>query len=278
MLETLVFILVIAAIVLGDLVRTLFQKNTQLRSDLESRLHAIEKVEGPFERMLAGAGPALLKRALILNIHVYAKFWKDVLQLTPVQVEQIKMQLHNLKKEASDELFDRHFFEVRVRIEEWRGGYTHFEVAYPTSPLENPKSSSRYDGNRNERFWRFEIPRHEKEPRTAGTLWLETDGQRVTLHATGGRFGYASFFDSGPAPDNIFLAVPLSEGPLAERYFRPAFKLQYALNAYRYLQPWERFSINTLTFKKASAGNSGSKTVTCAPAQKELGRLPSTRC
>jgi len=147
MLETLVLILAIATMVLGNLVRTLFQKSTQLRSDLESRLHAIEKVEGPFERMLADAGPAPLKRALALNVQVYAKFWKDVLQLTPVQVEQIKMHVHNLKKEASDEAFDRHFFEVRVRIEEWRGGYTRFEVAYPTSPLENPKSSSRYDGN-----------------------------------------------------------------------------------------------------------------------------------
>jgi hypothetical protein len=89
--------------------------------------------------------------------------------------------------------------------------------------------------------WRFEIPPHEGERLTTGTLWLETNGHLVTLHATGGRFGYASFFETEPAPDNIFLAIPLSEGPRAEQYFRPAFKLEYAPNTYRYLQPWERF-------------------------------------
>jgi hypothetical protein len=237
-----VLVLAIATMVLGNLVRTLFQKNT----NLESRLNAIEKVEGPFERALADAGPAPLKRVLTLNVQVYAKFWKDVLQLTPAQVEQIKMHVHNLKKEASEKLFDEHFFEVWIRIEEWRGGYTHFEVAYPRSPLEKPKSSSVYGGNRDERFWQFEIPPQEGESPTGGLapfpgmLWLETKGELVTLHATGGRFGWASFSETKPAPDNIFLAVPLSEGPRAERYFKPALSFEYAPGCYRHLQPWER--------------------------------------
>ena len=82
MIEILVLILAVTAVVLGAMVHTLFQKNTQLRSDVESRLLTIERVEGPFARKLADGGPAPLKRAFTLKIQVYAKFWKDVFKLT----------------------------------------------------------------------------------------------------------------------------------------------------------------------------------------------------
>jgi hypothetical protein len=97
-------------------------------------------------------------------------------------------------------------------------------------PSEKPKSGRRYDGNHDERFWQFEIPPQADEW-SAGTLWLERKGELVTLHATGGRFG---------DPASVFLAVPLSEGPPAEQYFRPALPVEYASGAC-WFQPWGRF-------------------------------------
>jgi hypothetical protein len=241
MLEALVVILAIATMVLGALVSMLFQETKQLRSDLELRLQAIEQLEGPFARKLAEAGPAPLKRVLALNVKVFSKFWKDVLHLTPAQVEEVKVHLHNIRKDASAEVFDHCFFEVRIRIEEWRGGFTHCEVEYPSSPLLQPRSRSRYDGGRGEGFWHFNIPPYEGDRRSGGTLQLETNGRIVTLNATGGRFGYVSSVDTGPAPENVFLAIPLTEGPSAERYFKPAFRVDFAPECTRCLRPWERY-------------------------------------
>ena len=156
-----------------------------------------------------------------------------------MQLEEIKTQVHDLKKDASAEAFDEHPFNITVRIEEWRGGYTHFLVQCPLYPLEKPKFNSRYDGQHNENLWQFEIPPHEGKW-LSGWLWLETDGRFVRLYATGGRFGHASFVESGPAPENVFLSIPLSEGPAAEPYFKPDLKVEFAPQSYRYLLPWER--------------------------------------
>ena len=112
--------------------------------------------------------------------------------------------------------FDRCFSGIEVRIEEWRGGYTRFEAHYPLCPLEKPMSFNHYDGGHNADLWRLEIPPHEREGLT-GTLWLETDGRVVALYATGGRFGSASPVELKPRPENVFLAVPLNEGPAAEQ-------------------------------------------------------------
>ena len=90
LLEILVLVLAIATLVLGLLVRDLFQENTQLRSDLESRLVAIEQIKGPFARMLSDAGPAPLRRVLTLSIQLDAAFWKYVLRMTPAELEQTK--------------------------------------------------------------------------------------------------------------------------------------------------------------------------------------------
>jgi hypothetical protein len=93
MLEILVVILAHAAVVLGILVRILFLENARVRSDLESRLHAIENLKGPFVHKLALTGPAPLNRVLALNIYLDVRFWVETLQLTPLEIHELKTRI-----------------------------------------------------------------------------------------------------------------------------------------------------------------------------------------
>src|SRR5271168_2673632 len=93
MLGILVMLSIHAIVVLGVLVRILFQENKQVRSALETRLDAIEGLEGSFARKLADVGPAALRRCLILNIYLDVRFWVEVLQLTPLEMDEIKTRI-----------------------------------------------------------------------------------------------------------------------------------------------------------------------------------------
>ncbi len=143
--------LVLTVGVLGFLVRTLFLENKQIRSDLESRLKAIEGLEGPFARTLADAGPAPLKHALHFAIHLDTRFSTETLQLTPAELDEVKASIRvhdDLSKKAGAKDFDKWFYgDILVRIQEWRGGYTHVEVKYPLCPSEKPKTIDLYLGS-----------------------------------------------------------------------------------------------------------------------------------
>jgi hypothetical protein len=239
--DVLVTLVALAAVVLGILVRILFEQNNQIRSELESRLKAIEGLEEPFARKLADAGPAPLKRALNLAIHLDTRFWAETLQLTSAELDEIKasIRLHDvLSKEAGGEDFDKWFYaDIWVSIQEWRGGYTHIEVEYPFCPLAKPKTIDLYVGSGRD-LWQFDLP--DRPRLTSGTLWLEWNGSCVTLYATGGRFGWASLTDTKPATHNIFLTAPLQEGPKAEPYFKPDCRIEFYPGVYSFLPPWKR--------------------------------------
>jgi hypothetical protein len=241
--DVLVTLVALAAVVLGILVRILFEQNTQIRSELDSRLKAIEGLEEPFARKLADAGPAPLKRALNLAIHLDTRFWAETLQLTSAELDEIKasIRLHDvLSKEAGAEDFDKWFYgDIRVHIQEWRGGHTHIEVEYPFCPLAKPKTIDLYIGSRRDRLWQFDLPDRVGEFHS-GTLWLEWNGLCVTLYATSGRFGWRSLTETEPATHNIFLTAPLQEGPRAESYFKPDRRVEFYPDVYRFLPPWER--------------------------------------
>lgn len=100
--------MVLTVIVLGVLVRTLFLENKRIRSDLEARFKAIEDLDGPFACKLADAGPTPLNRALSLAIHLDIRFWAETLQLTSVELDEIRksIRLHDVlsKQTALDDL------------------------------------------------------------------------------------------------------------------------------------------------------------------------------
>src|SRR5579862_5458949 len=130
--EILTVLLACAALVLGVLVKILFERNRQVRSGFESRLQAVESPEGRFQRKLAEAGPAPLKRALSLAIHLDPRFWTETLQLTESELDEIKTRIYMpsyLSMSTAVEDFDKWFQgHLRVRIQEWQGGYTHIVV------------------------------------------------------------------------------------------------------------------------------------------------------
>jgi hypothetical protein len=222
MLEILAILLAIAVVAIGVIVRGLFGQVNQVRSGFESRIQAIETLEGPFGRKLTEAGPAPLMRALTLAVHLDARFWTETLGLTASELDEVKRWIlwHDvLSKKAAAEDFDKWFYgDITVDIQEWRGGYTHVKVEYPLCPSEKKKTVDLYEGEQHGRLWRFDVP---ARPGVLGssTLWLDWDGHRVRLYATGGRFGWASLTDTSPAPGNVFLTVPMSEGPEAEEYY-----------------------------------------------------------
>lgn len=235
--------LILAVCMMGFLIRTLFLENKQIRSELESRLKAIEGLEGPFARTLTDSGPAPLKHALDFAIHLDTRFWTETLQLTPAELDEVKtsIRVHNdLSKEADAKDFDQWFYgDIRVRIQEWRGGYTHIEVDYPSLRPEKQWSVDLYS-KRQAGLWRLELPAPAEESISHGTLWLKWNGYHAKLYATGGRFGYASFMDTEPAPQNVFLTVPTEEGPRAEPYFKPGCRVEFYPDVRSFLPPWER--------------------------------------
>lgn len=245
MFETLMVLLAIATVVLGVLVRILFEKHSAIRSGFESRLKAIESLEEPFWRKLADAGPPPLKREISLGIHLDARFWAETLQLTSTELDEIKtsIRLHDvfLEKGAALEDFDKWFYgDIRVRIQEWRSGYTHIKVDYPYCPRKEPESIEQYHGRSSANLWRFDLPARAGEFRSR-TLWLEWDGHHVTLSANS-LFGWThSLRSPWQAPPNVFLTVPLQEGPEAEQYyFTPDRKVQTLPDVYEHLPPWQR--------------------------------------
>jgi hypothetical protein len=227
MLEILVIFLAIVAVALGVIVRNLFRQLNQIRLGFESRLRAIEGLEVPFRHKLAEAGPAPLKRGLTLGIHLDARFWSETLQLTVAELDEIKtsIRLHDvLTKEGGTKDFDSWFYgDILVHIQEWRGGYTHVKVEHPFIPSERPKSIDLYDGRRRKRLWQFDLPLRKDGFLSGGTLWLDWDGAHLRLYATGARFGWASLTDTDPAPGNVFLSVPVGEGPQSEAYYRLSY-------------------------------------------------------
>ena len=243
MFEALMALLTVATMVLGLLVWYLFEQNNEIRASCESRLKAIESLEGPFARKLADEGPAPLRRELSLGIHLDAQFWGETLQLTPAELDEIKtsIRLHDvLSKEAGAKDLDKWFYaDIRVRIQEWRGGYTHVEVRYPFCPRKEPESIEQHHGRSKANLWLFDLPARAGQF-CSGTLWLELDHHRLRLYAVGGRFERASFMDPEPAPENVFLMAPLEEGPRAEPYFKPDRRIEVYTDVYRWLSPWER--------------------------------------
>jgi hypothetical protein len=244
MFEILMVLLTLATMALGLLVWYLFEQNNEIRASFESRLKAIESLDGPFARKLADEGPAPLKRVLSLGIHLDARFWAETLQLTQPELDEIKTSIlwHDVlsEKGAALEDFGKWFYsDVRVRIQEWRGGYAHIEVEYPYCPRKEPESIELYHGRSSADLWQFHF---QSRPGgiLGGSLWLKWDGHHIRLYAVGGRFGWASFMDPEPAPQNVFLAVPTEEGPRAEPYFRPDRRIEVYTNVYRWLSPWER--------------------------------------
>jgi hypothetical protein len=146
----------------------------------------------------------------------------------------------DLSKKAGVEDFDRWFYgNITVRIQKWRGGYTHIEVEYPFCRSEKPESIKFYGGRDGASLWRFDLPSRPEEF-TSAQVQLESDGHCVMLSATAGRFGWRGMTDNSPAPDNVFLTAPLDEGPTAEPYFKPDRRIEIWPDVYRYLEPWER--------------------------------------
>jgi len=238
MLEILMVLLAIATMVLGLLVRVLFERDKEIRSGFESRLRAIEGVEEPFWRKLADAGPLPLKREISLGIHLDARFWVDTLQLTPTELDGVKasIRVHDVFSEMGAGLddFDKWFYsDIRVRMQEWRAGYTHIKVEYPCFPRKESESIEQYHGPSSANLWRFDLPARLGE---SHSLWLEWDGHRVTLSADS-LFAWTPFLrNPSQAPPNLFLTVPLREGPEAEQYyFTPDRKVQTLPEAYEHL-------------------------------------------
>jgi hypothetical protein len=220
-------LLALGIVVLGVLVRVLFQEKKQLRSDLEMRLQAIENLEGPFARGLADSAPAPMKRALSLNIQLDAGFWAETLQLAPSELEEIRKSVRT-----------REGF-ITVHIQEWRGGYTHIRVRPHLCPHEKETTFELFRGNRPGQLWRFRLPERPGEW-GGSTLSLDWDGRQISLYAIGGRFESASAAERIPVDGNVFLKAPTEEGPRAEPYFKPCRKVEFYPDVYRFLAPWER--------------------------------------
>jgi hypothetical protein len=207
-------VLVLGFLVLVSLVLDLFQRNKQL----QSRLHAIENLSEPFASNLAGSVTAVpLRRAIHLNIHLDEAFWRETLQLSPEELEKIQtlVPLHKELSKEGVEQFERWFYaDIVIRIQEWRGGYTHIDVR---GPLQGRDSIELYPGaSSHARLWWLRLPPltaevgQDRKGRFAHwrvafpTLELTLNDSRIWLSAVGGRFGYGRFMDT-PAPENIFL-------------------------------------------------------------------------
>jgi hypothetical protein len=273
MFETLMVLLTFATVALGLLVWYLFEQKNEIRAGFDSRLKAIESLEGPFARKLADEGPAPLRRELSLGIHLDARFWGETLQLTPTELDEIKTSIlwHDVfsEKGAALEDFGKWFYgDIRVRIQEWRGGYAHVKVEYPYCPRKEPKSIELYHGRSGADLWQFQFQARPGEI-FGGSLWLKWDGHHVRLYAAGGRFGWGSFMDPDPAPQNVFLTVPMGEGPRAEPYFKPEAGLR---STRRHIVGSLHGSdaMNTWTCKKALPGASGLRTSICSRVHKEM--------
>jgi|SRR5579859_189949 len=198
----------LAVVVLGVLVRTLFLENR----DVESRLKVIEGAEGPFARKLADTSPPLL-RVLNLDIHWETSFWTDTLGLTPTELDEIRVRekLCPWYIDASKKTNWSGHLTIRVQV--WRGGYTHINVENPFSS-HNPKSIELYSGYSRTDLWRFSLPSRVGE--FTPELTLEMDGHGVKLYAAGSRFRSADAMDGWRA---VFLSIPLHEGPTSEEYY-----------------------------------------------------------
>jgi hypothetical protein len=215
MFGTPMVLLTIATLVLAAFVWTLFEQDKEIRSGFEARLKAVEGLEGPFARKLADTGPAALLSVLSLDIRLETQFWTQTLQLTPVELDEIRPQVsswpwyEDLSKKTNWSCC------VRIRIQKWRGGYTQIRVENPFNKDSPEAVTDLFDGLARADLWRFFLPRRAGE--SSPELRLELDSGGVKLSARwASRFSLTDSFD---AEGVVFLSVPLLEGPAAEQYY-----------------------------------------------------------
>jgi len=210
------------------------QDYKKLRSDLESRLTAIEKIQGEFARNLAKAGPVPLKRVLTIGIHLDAKFWRDTLSLAPSEMEDIQRRLFvpNMLGAPEAGMFSSFHYTLCIRIQEWRGGYRQVTVeqslpesSFPTG-LGSAKSNEQrekiielYPTGSHDTLWIFK--RTSNGSLFDDKLFLELGNGSIKLRGWGQRFGritnkdYEWYWSGYP-----YLDIPHYEGPEAERFFK----------------------------------------------------------
>src|SRR5437879_3894936 len=122
-------IVALATAVLGFLVWNLYRQHKQLRSELDSRVRAIEDLGEPFASKLAASVAVVpLKRGIHLGIHMDEAFWRETLQLSPEELKEIRTSV-DVHKKFSDvaakgrleelEDFESWFFgDIWVQIQE----------------------------------------------------------------------------------------------------------------------------------------------------------------
>ena len=93
-----VTLLIFATILLAMMLWTLFEWVRQLRSEIETRLQAIEEPRDTFAAKLRAVAPAPLKRVLSLGIHVDEVFWRNTLQCSAEELEELKSILRMWSK------------------------------------------------------------------------------------------------------------------------------------------------------------------------------------
>jgi hypothetical protein len=187
-------------------------ENRQIRSDFGSRLKAIEGIEGPFAHKFDGASPPLA-RVLKLDIHWETHFWTGTLGLTPTELDEIRRREKLWPVYIDVSKKTNWAATLSVRVQEWRGGYTHIAVENPF-PSHGPESIELYSGYSRTKLWRFSLP--TPADLFLSDLILDMDGQRAKLYATGSRFSSEDAIESWRT---VFLSIPLHEGPEAEGYY-----------------------------------------------------------
>src|SRR5437660_11640307 len=91
-------IIALATAALGFLVWNLYRQTRRLRSELESRVRVIENLNEPFASKIASSvGVIPLKRVLHLGVHLDETFWRETLQLSREELEEIRssVRMHN---------------------------------------------------------------------------------------------------------------------------------------------------------------------------------------
>jgi hypothetical protein len=167
-------------------------------------------------------------------------FWRETLGLSAEELEAIKRSapLHNEFSRKDLEQFQRWFyFDISIRIQEWRGGYTHIDIH---GPLEERHSTEMYRGPYSRAsLWTLCLPSRAGEI-MGPCLCLLFDGSYIRLHCSGGRFGWLGFGEQEPAPENIFFTVPLVEGPAVAVFHKPDYKIEIWEDVYKDVDPWQQ--------------------------------------
>lgn len=222
----------LSIIVVAMLVALLFAEHRKVTRALESRIESVEQLREPFASRLSQSFATVpMTRVVYLNVHLdEQRFWFATLGLSHDELIRIREEHQRPGKPW-------HGSGVRLRLQEWRGGYAHVLVK---GPLANDTSAELDCGCTKAGLWRIELPVRGQEI-VGAHVDLTLESSRIKISARGGRFGFRGFTDNRPKLENTFLDVALREGPEPGESHEQFHKIEAWPDVCQEMPAWTRY-------------------------------------